>query len=265
MMRTRSSPASSCSSRRRPSSSVSPGSRRPAGTCVPESGSSRWSNTSSSVRPSRSRVTYASTRCRTTSRLGALPCRRASSPGIPRAPAPSPRPRASDGWGRDPGRPRLRSRFASTEPSALIFISPKPGSAAMRARRSAPSAASFHKREASPSYSCSTRRASCWTRSAIEPGKRWIAGFSRKASSSVAGSVAAILPGSSVPSRCLSLSGPEKADCTDTCWSSAKPTSSANGSDASSASASSLPVKWSFWTATAMPRILRLERGTVGR
>src|SRR5262245_25668801 len=54
-----------------------------------------------------------------------------------------------------------------------------------------------------------------------------------------AGSVAAIFPGSSVPSRCFSLSGPTKAVGTGTCWSSAKPTSNAKGSDASRASASS--------------------------
>ena len=38
---------------------------RPAGTCVPAAGSSRWSKTSSSFAPSRSRVTYARTRCLT--------------------------------------------------------------------------------------------------------------------------------------------------------------------------------------------------------
>ena len=40
------------------------------------------------------------------------------------------------------------------------------------------------------------------------PGKRWIAGFSRNAASSAAGSVFAIRPGSSVPIRCFSFSGP---------------------------------------------------------
>ena len=78
------------------------------------------------------------------------------------------------------------------------------------------------------------------------PGKRWIAGVSRKIASSLPGSVAAILPGSSVPSRCFSFSGPWNAVCTGTCWSSAKPISSANGSRARSSSASSTPVKWSF-------------------
>ncbi len=34
---------------------------------------------------------------------------------------------------------------------------------------------------------------------------------------------------SSVPSRCFIFSGPEKATGTDTCWSSAKPISSASG------------------------------------
>src|SRR5262249_16648894 len=52
--------------------------------------------------------------------------------------------------------------------------------------------------------------------------------------------------GSSVPTRSLIFSGPEKAVCTGTCWSSANPISSAIGSLASSASASSFPVKWSL-------------------
>ena len=80
-------------------------------------------------------------------------------------------------------------------------------------------------------------------RVAIAPGKRWIAGFSRNTRSSSAGSVAAIRPGSSVPSRRSSSSGPLNAFCTVTCWSSAKPISSATGSRASSAFASSSPVK----------------------
>src|SRR5579884_89828 len=41
-------------------------------------------------------------------------------------------------------------RLASTAPSDLIFISPKPGSAAIRPRRSSPSRASRHNRDASP-------------------------------------------------------------------------------------------------------------------
>src|SRR5436305_133194 len=40
--------------------------------------------------------------------------------------------------------------------------------------------------------------------------------------------------GSSVPTRCFSTYGPAKAFCTGTCWSIANPTSSANGSSASS-------------------------------
>ena len=58
-------------------------------------------------------------------------------------------------------------------------------------------------------------------------------------------------PGSSVPSRCFSRSGPRNACCTVTCWSSAKPTSSANGSSASSRHASSSSVNQS---ASGMPR-----------
>ena len=76
------------------------------------------------------------------------------------------------------------------------------------------------------------------------PGKRWIAGFSRNAASSFAGSVFAMRPGSSVPSRCFSFSGPVNAVGTGTCWSSAKPISSAIGSSTRSRSASSFPVKW---------------------
>ena len=74
-------------------------------------------------------------------------------------------------------------RFASTEPSDLIFISPKPGSPPMRLRRSLPSAASVQMRDASPPYSSATVAARSRTRVAIEPGKRWIAGFSRKSGS----------------------------------------------------------------------------------
>ena len=58
-------------------------------------------------------------------------------------------------------------------------------------------------------------------------GKRWIAGCSRNASSR--SSVASFF-GSSVPARCFSTYGPANAFCTGTCWSIAKPTSSANGS-----------------------------------
>src|SRR6266540_5679551 len=85
-----------------------------------------------------------------------------------------------------------------------------------------------------------------------------MAGFSRKTSSSRPGSVLAISRASSPPSRCFSLSGPEKAVCTGTCWSSAKPTSSANGSCARSASASVFPVKWraSGFASTATTVIL---------
>src|SRR3954449_6875819 len=80
-----------------------------------------------------------------------------------------------------------------------------------------------------------------WTRWAIAPGKRWMAGRSRKAGSrSAEASVAA----SREPRRSRSASGPEKAFWTETCWSSAKPTSSAIGSEAISVFASSESVKY---------------------
>src|SRR5436190_10696160 len=50
--------------------------------------------------------------------------------------------------------------------------------------------------------------------------------------------------GSSVPRRSFSTSGPENAFCTGTCWSSAKPTSRAIGSEAISSFASSESVKY---------------------
>src|SRR5215213_5587004 len=83
---------------------------------------------------------------------------------------------------------------------------------------------------------CATR--SC-TRLAIEPGKRWTAGRSRKTGSR---SVAASRPASSVPTRSLIASGPENAFWTVTCWSSAKPISSASGSRAISSLAASESV-----------------------
>ena len=52
----------------------------------------------------------------------------------------------------------------------------------------------------------------------------------------------------------FSLSGPVNAVCTVTCWSSAKPISSASGSRAMSASASGSPVKWSATGVVAMTR-----------
>src|SRR3954452_17353478 len=78
-----------------------------------------------------------------------------------------------------------------------------------------------------------------------------MAGRSRNtASRSAAANVAA----SSDPSRSRSASGPENAFCTGTCWSSAKPTSSAIGSSAISALASSESVKC---RRSGMPRSLR--------
>ena len=84
------------------------------------------------------------------------------------------------------------------------------------------------------------RRARC-TRLAIEPGKRWIAG--PLAEDRLEVGARATRAGSSVPSRSRSTSGPANAFCTVTCWSSAKPTSSASGSSTSSALASSESVK----------------------
>jgi hypothetical protein len=75
---------------------------------------------------------------------------------------------------------------------------------------------------------------------AIERGYRWITGLSkntgsRSADASVAASIA--------PSRSLSASGPWNAFITVTRWSSSNPTSSAIGSDAIRALASSDSVK----------------------
>src|SRR5919202_594379 len=78
------------------------------------------------------------------------------------------------------------------------------------------------------------------TRSAIAPGKRWIAGRSGTTGSRSAWPSGAA---SSAPSRSRRASGPEKAFCTGTCWSSAKPISRAIGSEAMRAFASSESVK----------------------
>src|SRR5262245_7654511 len=75
----------------------------------------------------------------------------------------------------------------------------------------------------------------------MAPGKRWMAGGVRKIGSR---SAAAIAAGSSEPRRSSSTYGPENAFWTVTCWSSAKPISSAIGSVAMSALASSESVKY---------------------
>src|SRR5438046_1785661 len=116
------------------------------------------------------------------------------------------------------------------------------GSAPMRFFRSAPSRASVQIRDASPSYSSLTTAASSRTRLAIAPGKRWIAGFVVNASVK---SIDASSFGSSVPTRRRRTSGPANAFCTGTCWSMAKPTSSANGSLASRRQASRSSVTYS--------------------
>src|SRR3954468_23382870 len=85
------------------------------------------------------------------------------------------------------------------------------------------------------------------------PGKRWIAGRSRNTGSrSAVASVSASID----PRRSLSTSGPENAFCTVTCWSSANPTSSAIGSFAISALASSLSVKYSASGIDRQPELL---------
>jgi len=71
-------------------------------------------------------------------------------------------------------------------------------------------------------------------RLAMADGNRWMAGGPFAAASSSAGSIAAIVPASSVPIRSRSIFGAENAHCTGTCWSSAKPMRSAIGSLTSS-------------------------------
>ena len=205
-----------------------PGSRRRAARRVPVSGCSR--------------VTYAVTGGRglSSSRPSSWPCAPASSPGTSRASRGSPRRRASDGTASSPSAAGTPNRFQSTADSALIFMSPNPGRPEMRFLRSSASDASRQSLDASPPYSSSTSAARSCTRVAIEPGKRCTAGFSRNAASTWPGSRCAI---SSVPRRSLILSGPANAVWTGTCWSSAKPISSASGSEARSSFASSLFVK----------------------
>ncbi len=73
----------------------------------------------------------------------ARPCGRASRPGSARAPRASRRRRASGDSVRAVAATSTSNRFASTEPSAVTFIGPKPGSAPIRFFRSVPSAASL--------------------------------------------------------------------------------------------------------------------------
>src|SRR5689334_14920278 len=113
-------------------------------------------------------------------------------------------------------------------------------------------------RAASPSYSSATTRARSWTRVAIAPGNRWIAGLVANAS---ARSIAASLRGSSVPARSFNTYGPANAFCTVTCWSIAKPTSSANGSCASSSQAFGSSVNQSASGTRGLLRGLVLFRG----
>ena len=73
-------------------------------------------------------------------RPDAPPCRRASPPGTPRAPRPSRRRRAS-GSRHEPVGSATPKRFESVAPSAITFMSPKPGSARIRRSSSAESVA----------------------------------------------------------------------------------------------------------------------------
>src|SRR4029450_2833247 len=78
-------------------------------------------------------------------------------------------------------------RFASTAPSEVVFISPKPGRAPLRARSASPPPPSAQPRAACPTYSSEIVAQSSCTRFDMFPGKRCTAGFSRKAASSAAG------------------------------------------------------------------------------
>ena len=100
-------------------------------------------------------------------------------------------------------------------------------------------------RDASPSYVLAMYEASSCTRRPMAAGNRWTAGGPLAADSTSATSMTASALASSVPSRSFRTFGAEKAHCTGTCWSSAKPIRSAIGSSTRSRSASWSPVKWS--------------------
>ena len=138
----------------------------------------------------------------------------------------------------------MPKRLARTEPSPVIFMGPNPGSAPMRLRSSAPSFAPVQTRAASPSYSLRDLGAQLLDaarhrpREAVDRGAlakhllqpvRIGRGDDARRRASRAAASASV--------------GPRNAVGTVTCWSSAKPISSASGSSASSASASSSPVK----------------------
>ena len=107
---------------------------------------------------------------------------------------------------RQPSAAGTPNRFHSTAESALIFMSPNPGSAGDAlleiSRHRTPRARAATRRRRSPPRR--GPRASC-TRVAIEPGKRCTAGFSRNAASTCTGSRCAI---SSVPEALLDLERP---------------------------------------------------------
>ena len=133
-------------------------------------------------------------------------------------------------------------RRASTDESARTFISPKPGSEPIRFFSSAAvvHAAPDVRRLAAEVLDDGLGEIldACRHRAGEAVDRRLLP----ERASSADGSVAAIFPGSSVPSRCFRRSGPANACWTVICWSSAKPTSSANGSSASSLHAASSSV-----------------------
>src|SRR4249919_3663922 len=78
--------------------------------------------------------------------------------------------------------------------------------------------------------------ASVCSRSAIDPGNRWIAGGVEHSALNAAGS--------ELPNRSSTFAGPRKACSIGYCWSSIIPTSSAKGLPSSTASAWASPVIW---------------------
>ena len=215
-------------------SNARPARRRPPGTTDTEPGRPAMSKTSSWSAPGlRVLAGYVGRRTGALasgrSRRASLPCARASSPGsLSTRRGESTSPSVGCDGVKLYGATSTPNRFASTAESALTFISPKPGSAEIRLlggrpRRTPRARAATRRRRTRP------RRAPqrSWTRPAIEPGKRCTAGVSRKAASTSAGSRRA---SSSVPSRCLILSGPAKAAAPAPAGRARTPISSASGS-----------------------------------
>src|SRR4051794_38541021 len=113
-----------------------------------------------------------------------------------------------------------------------------------RFSRSAPEVASVHSRSARPPYRSSTIAARVCRRSAIDPGKRWIAGGVEQSALNSAGSAAAIADGSMLPNRSSTLAGPRNACSIGYCWSNIIPTNRANGLSVRIWSACTSPVIW---------------------